>query len=389
MRLLFANLLRKPLRSMLTIFGMSVALFLFCFIEGVIEAFNAGVNMADASRLVVSHRESLGFQLPVSYREEIRQVEGVKSVATLVWFGGLSHEELPNGEMREEFFAQFGADIEEYLTMYPEVKVPPNQLRDLLTDQVGCVMGDKIAERLHKKVGDKITLKSTLWNNDKGELWDFTVRAIYTTTSSSFDRTMMIFHYKYLDEGRVNAKGSTGIFAVAMSDPNRYLEISHAIDARFENSPYETRTQTERAFNMQFVSMMGNFKLLFRSIGSAVVLTMLLVSANTMMMSARERTREMGVLKSIGFTDGHVFFLLIGEALIIAGIGAFFGACGSLLLFNVLGFNPKPDFFPIFYLPMRSFWYALLIAAITGVVSGLVPGIAGMRLKATEALRSV
>ncbi len=389
MHLLFSNLRRKPLRSLLTIFGMSVALFLFCFIEGVIEAFNAGVNMADASRLVVSHRESLGFQLPISYEQEIRQIEGVKAVAGLVWFGGLSHEQLPNGEIREEFFAQFGGDLQSYLSMYPEIHIPPDEARALMMDRGGCVMGDKIAARLNKKVGDRITLKSTIWTNDKGELWDFNVRAIYTTDNSSFDRTMMLFHYKYLDEGRSLSKGTAGVFAVSMADPNRYQQISRAIDARFENSPFETRTQTERAFNMQFVSMMGNFKLLFRSIGSAVVLTMLLVSANTMMMSARERTREMGILKSIGFSDAHVFFLLIGESLTLAAIGAFFGACGSLLIFNVFGFNPKPDFFPIFYLPMSSFWNALLIAAATGLISGLVPGIAGMRLKATEALRSV
>jgi putative ABC transport system permease protein len=389
MRLLFSNLLRKPLRSVLTIFGMSVALFLFCFIEGVIEAFNAGVNMADASRLVVSHRESLGFQLPISYQQEIAQVEGVKSVAGMVWFGGLSQEQLPNGEKREEFFAQFGTDLESYLPLYPEVIVPPEQLRELALDRSGCVIGDKIAERLNKKVGDRLTIRSTLWNNEKGELWDFTVRAIYTTTSSTFDRTMMIFHYKYLDEARTFSKGTAGVFVAAMSDPGRFLEISHAIDARFENSPFETRTQTERAFNLQFVSMMGNFKLLFRSIGSAVVLTMLLVSANTMMMSARERTREMGILKSIGFTDAHIFFLLIGEALALAGIGAFFGAGGSVLIFNVFHFNPKPDFFPIFYLPAASAWNALLIAGATGLISGLVPAFAGMRLKATEALRSV
>ena len=368
---------------------MAVALFLFCFIEGVIEAFNAGVNMSDASRLVVSHRESLGFLLPISYKESIQQIEGVKAVAALVWFGGLSHEQLPNGESREEFFAQFGTDLGDYISMYPEISVPAEQRAALIADQSGCLLGDKIAERLHKKVGDRITIRSTLWNNPKGELWDFNIQAIYTTTSSTFDRTMMLFHYKCLDEARTYGQGTAGVFAVAISDPNYYQRIARAIDSRYENSPYETRTQTERAFNMQFVSMMGNFKLLFRSIGSAVALTMLLVSANTMIMSARERTREMGILKAIGFSDWRIFMLLIGEALTIAGIGAVIGAGGSLILFNYLHWNPKPDFFPMFYLPLSSLGYSVLIAMVTGLISGLVPAIVGMRLKATEALRSV
>jgi putative ABC transport system permease protein len=146
---------------------------------------------------------------------------------------------------------------------------------------------------------------------------------------------------------------------------------------------------TEKAFNLQFVSMMGNFQLLLRSIGSAVVLTMLLVSANTMMMSARERTREMGILKAIGFSDGHVFLLLIGEALVISLLGAVAGVGLAWLLTNVLHFNPKPDFFPIFYLPNDSVLAAVGLAVLTGFLSGIVPAVTGMRLKATEALRSV
>jgi putative ABC transport system permease protein len=393
MRLLVLNLLRKPLRTFLTIFGLSVALFLFCFIESVIEAFNAGVNMASASRLVVSHRESLGFLLPMSYRQMIKQVEGVADTSAAVWFGGTAQETLSDGHKRDEFFPQFAEDLESTFKLYPEIVIPPDQFEALLADRGGCVLGDKIAQRLNKKVGDKLTLKSSLWVNDRNKadnsLWDFTVRAIYTTDSPSFDRTMMLFHWTYLDEARTYGNGTTGIFIIGMSDPTRYAEICKAIDDRFANTPYETRTQTEKAFNMQFVSMMGNFKLLFRSIGSAVALTMLLVSANTMMMSARERTREMGILKSIGFTDMHVFFLLVGEAMLIAALGGLLGAGGAYWAFNTAHINPKADFFPVFYLPLGSFFTALVIAAGTGLISGLVPAINGMRLKATDALRSV
>jgi len=390
MHLLFLNLLRKPLRTLLTVFGVGVALFLFCFLEMVLASFNAGVNMSDASRLVVQHKESIMFELPMSYRSLIEQTEGVKGVTSASWFGALSQEPGPDGTKREEFFAQFATDVESYLPLYPEIKVPPDQLHDLLNDQMGCMLGVKIAERLNKKIGDRLVLRSTIWTQKDGSpIWEFTVRALYMTDSPTFDQTMMLFHRKRYDEARQFGQGSVGLYVLGIADPERSAEISATIDARFANSPYETRTMTERAFNLQFVGMIGNFQFLLRSVGSAVVLTMLLVSANTMMMSARERTREMGILKALGFSDGHVFLLLIGEALAIALFGALAGVGLAWLLANVLHCNPKPDFFPVFYLANQSMLAAVGLAALTGLLSGIVPAIAGMRVNATKALRSV
>jgi putative ABC transport system permease protein len=389
MRLLVLNLFRKPLRTLLTIFGVGVALFLFCFLEAVLDAFQVGVNMADASRLVVMHKESLSFNLPISHRAAIEQIEGVKRASNAIWFGGPYEEPTSSGAKKEDFFAQFAVDLDTYLASYPEIKIPPEQLRDVMSDPSGCILGEKLAQRLNKKIGDKLTFKGAIWSKADGTPWDFTVRAIYSSDSPTFDQTMMLFHWKYLDEGRAYERGTATIFIVGIDDPNRYQQIASAVDSRFENSPGETRTMTEKAFNMQFVSMMGNLSLLLRSIGSAVVLTMLLVAANTMMMSARERTREMGILKAIGFTDGHIFRLLVGEALLIAMSGAVLGAGFAVLLFNVLGMNPKADFFPVFQLPVKSIFVALGIAAITGLLSGLVPAYTGMRMKATEALRTV
>ncbi|MHB0961050.1 MAG: ABC transporter permease [Pirellulaceae bacterium] len=390
MRLLLLNLLRKPLRTLLTILGVSVALLLFCFLEAVLTSFNAGVNMADASRLIVQHKESIVFELPMSYHVLIAQTEGVIGVTPAGWFGGLSQEPRSDGTKREEFFAQFATDIESYLSLYPEVKIPPGQLSDLLEDRMGCLLGVKIAERLNKRVGDRLVLRSTIWTQKNGSsIWEFNVRALYTTDSPTFDQTMMLFPFKRFDEARQFGQGSAGLYILGISDPSRSAEVSRNIDARFANSPYETRTMTEKAFNLQFVGMMGNFQLLLRSIGGAVVLTMLLVSANTMMMGARERTREMGILKAVGFSDGHVFLLLIGEALALSLMGALVGVGFAWLLANVLHFNPKPDFFPVFYLPNESMLAAVGLAALTGFISGIVPALTGMRLRAAEALRSV
>ncbi|NUQ63730.1 MAG: ABC transporter permease [Pirellulales bacterium] len=390
MRLLLLNLLRKPLRTLLTVFGVGVALFLFCFLETVLMSFNAGVNMSDASRLVVQHKESIIFELPMSYGSRIEQIEGVTGVTSASWMGALSQEPGPDGKKREEFFAQFATNIERHLAIYPEIKVPADQLRDLMNDQMGCLLGVKIAERLNKKVGDRLVLRSTIWaQKDGSPIWEFNVRAIYTSDSPTFDQTMMLFHLKRFDEARQFGQGMVGLYILSIADPGRSAEIAAGIDSRFANSPYETRTMTEKAFNLQFVSMIGNFQLLLRSIGSAIVLTMLLVSANTMMMSARERWREMGILKAIGFTDGHVFLLLIGEALAISLLGAAAGVGLAWLLANVVHYNPKPDFFPVFYLPGESMLAAVGLAALTGFSSGIVPAVAGMRLRATEALRSV
>jgi len=390
MRLLLLNLLRKPLRTLLTVFGVGVALFLFCFLEIVLNAFLAGVNMADASRLVVQHKESIIFELPMSYRSLITQFEGVVGVTSASWFGALSQEPGPDGKKREEFFAQFATDIDSYLPLYLEMAIPPDQLAELRNDRMGCVLGTKIAERLGKKLGDRLVLRSTIWMQKNGSsLWEFNVRAIYTTDSPTFDQTMMLFPLERFDEARQFGQGQVGLYILGIADPSRSSEIASAIDSRFANSPFETRTMTEKAFNLQFVGMLGNFQLLLRSIGSAVVLTMLLVSANTMMMSARERTREMGILKAIGFSDGHVFLLLIGEALVISLLGAAAGVGLAWLLTNVLQFNPKPDFFPIFFLPDASILAAFGLAVATGLLSGVVPGVRGMKLKATEALRSV
>ena len=239
-------------------------------------------------------------------------------------------------------------------------------------------------------MGDRLVLRSTIWAQRNGSpIWEFNVRAIYTSNSPTFDQTMMMFSHKRFDEARQFGRGYAGLYILAVADPGRSAETAAAMNALFANSPYETRTMTEKAFNLQFVSMIGNFQLLLRSVGSAIVLTMLLVSANTMMMQRRERTREMGILKAVGFSDGRVFLLLIGEALTLSLLGALAGVGLAWLAANVLHFNPKPDFFPVFYLPGESVLAAAGLATLTGLLSGIVPAVAGLRLNVTEALRSV
>lgn len=383
------NLWRSPIRTLLTIFGTAVALALFCLLEALLGAFNAGVEMGSASRLIVAHKESITFLLPKAYASRIAQVEGIERMAEVTWFGGLYETPLPDGSKRDEFFANFAADLDPYMKLYTEMIIPRDQISSLMKDRTGCLIGGKLASRLGKRLGDKMSLRPLIWPKKDGKPWEFTIRAIYTCNNETFDQTLMVFHHKYLEEGRSFGKGTTGSFNVGLKNADQFAEVSTAIDRLFANSPDPTRTMNEKAFNMQFLSMMGNLKLLFRFIGTVVIFTMLLITANTMMMSGRERTREMAILKAVGFSDGYVFSLLVGEAVTIGLAGFLTGACGTFALINLAHWNPKPDFFPIFQVPGAAMFSALIIALLTGLLSGFLPGLAAMRLQAAEALRSI
>jgi putative ABC transport system permease protein len=389
MSLVWLNLRRSPVRTALTVFGTAVALALFCLLEALLAAFNLGVDMASASRLIVAHKEGITFNLPQSYASRIQQVDGIKGLAEGTWFGGLYEAPLPGGEKRTDFFANFAVDAESYLKLYPEMIIPHEQYEALMKDRSGCLIGDKLAARLGKGIGDRIALRPLIWPKKDGKPWDFTIRAIYSCNIETFDRTMMVFHHKYLEEGRTFGKGQTGFYILGLKNADEFAGVSAAIDRLFANSPDPTRTMNEKAFNMQFISMMGNLKLLFRFIGTVVIFTMLLITANTMMMSGRERTREMAILKAVGFSDGYVFALLVGEAVAIGLLGFLLGGCGTYALINLAHWNPKPDFFPVFQVPGEAMFGALGIAVATGILSGLLPGVAALRLKAAEALRSI
>jgi putative ABC transport system permease protein len=389
MRLLWANLWRAPARTGLTIVGTAIALALFCLLAALQAAFNAGVETASASRLVVQHKESISFLLPEAYRAQIAQIDGVRDLSVGTWFGGVYQEPQPNGDKQQVFFANFAVDLESYLRLYPEMKVPPEQVAALLRDPMGCVLGAATAKRLGKTLGDRLTLTAAIWPKHDNSPWEFTVRAIYTPATETFDPTLMIFHHRYLDETRSLGKGLASFYILGLTRAERQAEVAAVVDRRFANSPYPTRTMNEKAFNLEFLSMLGNLKLLFRFIGTVVIFTMLLVSANTMMMSGRERTQEMAILKALGFSDGRVFGLLVGEAVVISLLACLLGAGGVYVLIDLAGWNPKPDFFPTFRIPDLALLGAVGIALLTGVVSGLIPGLAALRLRPAEALRSL
>jgi len=375
-----ANLLRNKLRFALTVIGISVAAFLFCFLESVVQVFNSTGDLAGSERLVVRNDVSLVQPLPIAYREKPARIPGVEDVSWASWFGGTWEAD------RDEYFGQFAVDPESYLRVSPKIELPADQKKAFFEDRQGCILGSNLAVRLGKKVGDPIVLKGTIYPGR----WEFNVRGIYTGKDRSVDVNTMFFHWDSLDQSRPDQQqGLVGIYYLLLDDPDQAAVVSERVDAAFENSAYETRTETEKAFVLGFVSMWGNVALLLRSIGGAVVFTIFMVVANTMMMSARERTKEVGILKTIGFPNRTVASLYVVEGIVIAVLG---GVLGCLLAGGAAKgmASQSQQFIPGgMQISLSAIGISLGLCLLTGIISGLIPAILAARLSIVNALQRV
>jgi len=381
-RLAIRNAFRHKLRSFLTILGVMVAILAFGLLRTVIDAWYAGVESSSANRLVTRNAISLTFSLPLAYKEKIRAVPGVTEVCPGNWFGGIYIDE-------KNFFANFAYEPRTLLALYPEFVIDnPDQKAEFLRDRKGALVGAKLAKRFGWKVGDDVTLRGTIFPGD----WTMTIRAIYHGARSNTDETQFFFHWAYLDETmRVNSPnraGQVGFYLVGIKDAGRAADISRAIDAQFANSLAETLTETEKAFQMSFVSMSEAILLAIRIVSFVVVLIILAVAANTMAMSARERTGEYAVLKTLGFKAGTVAALIAGEALVIsltgAGLGlALIGPCAKA--FGAF----MQDFLPVFRVSEETVVLGMLSGLAVGVLSGIYPAWYAARVSIATALRTV
>ncbi|MGE5235428.1 MAG: ABC transporter permease [Acidobacteriota bacterium] len=376
LHLILANLRRKKVRAVLTLGSFAIALFLFGILLAIRSAFNQGVEVAGADRLVVINKVSLIQPLPISYRDKILQVPGVKAVAYASWFGGTYQDE-------RNFFPQFAIDPESWRAMYPEYVVPEEQWRAFLADRQGCIVGKGTADRFGWKLGDRIPIKGTIFPGT----WEFNLRGIYTGKRPDDDTTQFWFRRDYLEERASQFwKGLVGWYVVRIDSPDNAVRIVKAIDEKFANSPWETKTDTERAFAASFAKQMGNIELLTLSIGGVVFFTLLLVTGNTMAISVRERTGEFAVLKTLGFGDTAVLLLVLGEAVAIALIGGVLGVGAAKAVSPGLG-RALPGL--VFYLPVVDLALGVLLAVAIGVAAGLLPALAAMRLRVVDALRRV
>jgi putative ABC transport system permease protein len=370
-----ANFMRRKTRTLLTLGSFTVALFLFGLLLAVRAAFNQGVDVAAADRLWVINKVSLIQPLPLAYRDRIVRVPGIKGVSHANWFGGVYQDP-------KNFFPQFAIDTATYRDVFPEFQIPDDQWKAFLADRQGVVVGKALAKRFGWKLGDRVPLQGGAYPGT----WEFNVDAIYTGKRPNDDLTQFWFHWEYLNEkGPDWTKGIVGWYVVRLEPGASGLAVTRAIDAGFANSAWETRTQTESEFNTAFVKQMGNIEFLMVSIGSVVFFTLLLVTGNTMAMSVRERTGELAVLKTLGFTDGFVLLLVLIEAVLVAAVGGGLGL--SLAKAFTLAGDPTGGMLPGFYLPPLGLVAGLALALAVGLLAGLIPAWSAMRLPVVDALR--
>ncbi len=374
--LIWRNMARKKVRTTLTIGSYAVALFLFGLLATIQTAFNQGVDVAGADRLVTRNKISLIMPLPVAYKERMLQLPGVKEVTYASWFGGKYQDD-------KNFFPQFAIDTDTWLRVYPEFKVPPAQWSAFLADREGCVIGQATAAKYGFKIGDRVPIIATIF----GGVWEFNVDGIYTGRRQEDDVTQFWFHGAYLEERRQWGKGMVGWYIIRVKDPDRAIYVSKAIDDRFANSSWETKTETESAFASGFVKQMGNIKLLILVIGTVVFFTLLLVTGNTMAMAVRERTGELAVLKTIGFRNGTVLWLVLAESLGYAIQGGVIGLA-AVKLYTLRG-DPTGGMLPLFYLSAGKMALGLAVTLALGAAAGIIPAWLAMRLRIVEALRRV
>jgi len=368
------NITRKKTRMFLTLGSFAVALFLFGLLCTINNAFYVGIDIAGADRLVVRNKTSLIMPLPYGYKEKIRQIPGVKNLVAWSWFGGIYQDP-------KNFFPQFATEADEFGEVYPEYVMSEEQWDAFVGDRQGCIVGQKLVDRFGWKLGDRIPLKGTI---DPG-IWEFNIRGIFENTKQEGDTGLMFLHYKYLAERTLARKGVAGSFVVKVYNPENAAQVANAIDATFANSPFETVTITEQTFQTGFVRQFGNVKLILMAVGSVVFFTLLLVTGSTMAMAIRERTGEIGVLKSLGYSDVLVLFLVLSESSMYALVG---GGLGLLLAkLYTFGGDPTGGMLRVFYLSSTNVGMGVLITVGVGFVSGIIPAINAMQLKIVDALR--
>jgi len=379
--LTWANLTRRKLRLVFTLLSIILAFLMFGMLDALRTSLSESVNLTGADRLISLSKVSIIDSYPLSHYEKTRAVEGVDSVVHLNWFGGVYKE----GTMQIPVFPM---NVEEFFKVYPEVKITPEEFASWKSDRQGMVIGTVLAERYGWKKGDRIPIKSSIFRKANGsETWEFNIVAIYNVENSAgWDNQSAMFHFDYYNESLQFGRNEIGWMTIKVKDPNQSEIVARRVDALFANSADETKTGTEKAFTKQFMEQIGNIGKILVSVVFAVFFTMLLVTANTMAQSVRERTNEIGVLKTLGFSAGAVLRLIIGEALFLTIVGGLIGF--GLAYVAVGGLQPTmKKYFPIFEIDSSTIIVSLVLMVTLGIITGLWPAMTAMRLKITDALR--
>jgi putative ABC transport system permease protein len=376
--LIWKSLWRRKVRTTFTLLSIFIAFLLFGILMTIRAAFSLGVDLAGLDRLILIHKISLVIPLPESYKARLATVPGVDIVTHNSWFGGVYQDP-------KNFIAQIAVEPKEFMEIYKEFKLPPEQMKAWLEDRQGAIAGRDVAERFGCKIGDRIPIQATIWQPKNGSgTWEFNLVGIYDG-DPGVDKTQFFFRYDYLDENRQIGEGTVGWYIVKVKDPSQSMALAHTFDEMFANSQAETKTTTEKGFVEGFAKQIGDIGSIMMLILAAVLFTILLVVGNTMAQAVRERTSELAVLKTLGFSDGAVLALVIAESLFVAIVG---GGLGLLVAWVItLGGDPTGGFLPAFMLPTRDLVMGVVLILVVGVLAGLLPAAGAMRLKITDALR--
>ena len=368
---------RNKRRSILTVLSIAFSLLLLTVMMTVWRSFFVDKSSAQsAERLITRHKVSLTQSLPIYYREKMRTVPGVVAVAPTQWFGGLYIDDKP-----EHFFAQFGTDPQTIFTVMTDFKIPPDQLEAWQHDQAGAVVDSELAKKFGWKVGDRIVVKGTIFPMNL----ELTIRGIFTAPQPTIT---LYFNWKYVEEAIPFAKGHA--FNILADSPDDVPKVASAIDALFHNSPEPTKTESEKAFQLDFINSIGNVKAFILSICFAVVFATLLVSATTMAMSIRERTREVAVLKTLGFTRQSILRLYLGEAVIVSLIGRLAGCVLAVGLVSGISHAPGMGFFFLgMAVKFPTLLLAIFVAGMVGLLSAIFPAYHAAKIDIVEGLRYI
>jgi len=381
LKLIIRNAFRHKLRSALTVVGVAIAITAFGLLSTLVGLWYLGVESSSSTRLVTRNAISLIFSLPISYKDRIRQVPGVKSVSWGNWFGGIYIDE-------KHFFPNFAVEPKSYLELYPEFVLSPEDKAAFIRDRRGAVAGRKLAAKYGWKVGDQITLKGTIFPGQ----WDFVLRGIYHGAQKSTDETQFFFNWDYLNETMKKTvprrADQAGFYMIGVSKPDLAAEVSQEVDSIFKNSLAETLTETEKAFQLGFVAMTEAIMVAIKIVSYVVIVIIMVVAANTMAMTARERISEYATLKTLGFGAGHIAGIVFGESVVIAMIG---GVVGVIFTFPAAHWieTELSQFFPVFTVAPLTIVLDLLAALTVGVVAGVFPTWRGATIRIADGLRRI
>lgn len=375
--ILLANLWRKKIRTMLTLGSFAIALLLFGVLTAVRTAFSQGSDIAVVDRLVVRNKTSIIQPLPLAYRDRMLRIHGVQEVTYLNWFGGVYQDE-------RNFFPQMAVDVPTYRKVVKELGISDAEWKAFEDDRQGAIVGQSIASRFNWKIGDHIPIKGVIFQGP----WEFNLRGIAKGEGNAGDILPFLFHEDYLDERRTFGKGTVGWYVVQITDPNDAARISRQIDQEFGNSPFETKSDSEKEFAASWGKQLGNIKLIIMTIGAVVFVTLLLVTGNTMATAIRERIRELAVFKALGYSDKFVLWLVLAEGLTIALLGGIVGLALALALMPGMS-RALAGMLPPLVIHSSDIAIGIFFAFLAGLLSAALPAASAMRLRVVDALRRV